>query len=155
MCTVFCSYAQNKKFASKEKQQDTLQNKSFDFPAFSKMMPLQFLNILKTNKNDFMFITVKDTFPDNWVTISDIDTLIKLLKSKDTCMCVVGVYSSYLPFRENANLGGYAIEFIKSYKEKKRLNFALWACPKTNEKEADALMEWWTQLRKSKSRGYP
>jgi len=111
------------------------------------MTVLSFLQqVMATNeKNEFNFTVIDDSFRNNWIRSSDIDTLIKLVNSKQKCLCFVSPYSSYLPFKDSADLGGYAIALIESYKEKQKVRFGLYACPKTNKNDADELIKWWSK----------
>lgn len=110
------------------------------------MTPLEFLRIMKQldNYRPFGGVTMLDSFPKNWVKKKDIDTLIKLVHSREKCNCFLNPLSSYIP-KDSADLGGYAIQLIESYKQKKKLTFGLYACPKTNKIEADKLVNWWNQ----------
>ena len=87
-----------------------------------------------------------DEFEENWVKRTDIDSLLKLTKSKLKCDCFLNPLSSYIP-SDSADLGGYAIALIKSYKDKKRMSFGLYSCPKTSDKEAEELITWWTHQK--------
>ena len=89
-------------------------------------------------------VTMLDSFPKNWVKKEDIDTLIKLVNSREKCRCFLNPLSSHIPF-DSAEIGGYAARLIESYKEKKKLSFGLYACPKVDWIEADKLVNWWTQ----------
>lgn len=111
--------------------------------------PLLFLQkLIKTSENDFRGIKIVYDFPDGWVTHADVDSLIKLVRSKTRCKCFMIPLAMYMPFKENTNLGGYAIEFIKSYKEKRRVNFAQNTCPEINEEDAANLISWWSEVNK-------
>ena len=70
-----------------------------------------------------------------------------LVKSKDKCNCFVSPLSSTIPFSDSADLGGYAIEFIKSFKENRKVDFGLYSCPKTNDTVADKLIQWWERKK--------
>ncbi|HWY34891.1 MAG TPA: hypothetical protein VNX68_09605, partial [Nitrosopumilaceae archaeon] len=63
--------------------------------------------------------------------------------------------SSYVPFDSLAEVGGYAIQWIKAFKEKKNFSFSLYTCPKVNIKEADSLIMWWSQETGKKHRSIP
>lgn len=110
------------------------------------MTPLDFIETMKiksTQINNINVVTMADSFPNNWLTKKDVDTLINLINSKEKCNCFSNPLSSYIPTNDSAEIGGYAIWLIKSYKEKKKISFGLNACPKTDVVEADKLMKWW------------
>ncbi|MBS1600624.1 MAG: hypothetical protein JST75_20535 [Bacteroidetes bacterium] len=113
---------------------------------------LQKVNNAKHHESEVNILVMTNDFFDTWVKPSDIDKLIRLVKSKVKCDCFVSPLSSTIPFKDSADLGGYAIAFIKAYKEKKKVNFGLYACPKTNNKDADELIKWWTQQKYNGSR---
>jgi hypothetical protein len=115
------------------------------------MTPLDFIQTMKvksTQVNDIYVVTIVDSFPNNWLTKKDIDTLIKLIKSKDKCNCFLNPLSSYIPTNDNGEVGGYAAWLIKAYANKKKVSFGLHACPKVNNLEADKLIKWWTTQTK-------
>lgn len=136
------SYGQ--KHISKPKKKDheiSYEDSIFLMPG--KMKPLFFLRLVLNRKNQANYITLQNDFPEDWVTKSDVDTLMKLISSKEKCKCIVNPLSSYLPTSEKGNLGGYAIAFIKSFKEKKRIDFGLYSCPHTKEQDVLNLRKWW------------
>lgn len=85
--------------------------------------------------------------PRDWVKPADIDSLMKLVKLKSRCKCLVDPLSSRIPTDDYADLGGFAIFFLKNYRENGQ-SFGLYQCPKTNEKEADELLKWWMASKK-------
>jgi hypothetical protein len=108
------------------------------------MTPLQFLATIKQKDSSVPLgvLTMLDSFPEDWAKKKDIDTLIKLVNSREKCYCFLNPLSSHIP-NDSADLGGYAIQLIESYKGKKKLSFGLYACPKTNKIQADKLVSWW------------
>jgi len=112
------------------------------------MTPLEFLQTMKQDAgySPLEPVTMLDSFPKNWIKKKDIDTLIKLVNSREKCHCFLNPFSSYIP-NDSADLGGYVTQLIKSYKEKKKLTFGLYACPKTDKIKADKLVNWWKQHR--------
>ena len=111
-----------------------------------KMIPLSFMEAMRIKNNQvnkIPIVTMEDNFPNNWVTKKDIDTLIKLVNSREKCNCLLNPLSSYIPTKDIAELGGYAIWLIKAYREKRNVTFGLYACPKVNKVEADELILWW------------
>jgi hypothetical protein len=104
--------------------------------------------MVKGERENFNFITISNNFPKNWVTKKDVDSLMKLISSKDKCKCVVNPLSSYLPTHDSANLGGYAILLVKSFKEKKKVDIGLHSCPITSNKDVAELKEWWNNFNK-------
>ena len=114
------------------------------------LKPFTFLEIMKkkrTTANDFDVIVMIDSFPDNWVRREDIDSLMTLVGSKEKCNCYLNPLSSYIP-QDNAEVGGFAIELVSSFRQNKKVSFGLYSCPKTNEKEAEELIRWWAQQKK-------
>jgi hypothetical protein len=113
--------------------------------------PLSLIRVLSLRQNiqsRTNFITFNlDTIPDNWVKREYIDSLIPFVKSKERCFCLLNPYSSYIP-NDSAELGGYVIKLIRSYKDKEKINFGLYSCPKADEREADELLKWWAVERK-------
>jgi hypothetical protein len=106
------------------------------------------------NNNHPDAIVIKDDFPGSWLTYSAVDTLITLVKSKEKCNCIVNPLSSYVLFSDSSDLGGYAIALIKSYKNKQKLSVGLYSCPKTNNEEADELIQWWAEAKRQQKRKF-
>lgn len=115
------------------------------------MTPLEFIEIMKfksTESNNNNIVTMPDSFANNWLTKNDIDTLIKLVNSKEKCKCYLNPLSSNIPTNESGEVGGLATWLIKAYKEKSRVSFGLYACPKVDQYEAGSLIKWWTTQSK-------
>ena len=116
------------------------------WPTPENMTPLEFLQTMRRgdSSKSIGFVTISDSFPKNWIKEKDVDTLVKLVNSREKCLCILNPLSSYIPNdSDSADLGGYAFQLIQSYKQKKKLTFGLYACPKTNKIEADKLVDWW------------
>jgi len=123
---------------------------SLGFLTTKDLTPSSFLNIMQYKGNHdsaINVVTMYDDFPDQWVDSSDIDSLLTLIESKQKCYCFLNPLSSYIPFDDSADLGGYAIRIIKAYKENTRVSFGLYSCPKTNEKEVKELNKWWASQK--------
>lgn len=54
----------------------------------------------------------------------------------------MNVFSSFIS-SENAEVGGFAIIFLKSYKENTKINLGLNSNPKIDKKEIEILMNWY------------
>jgi hypothetical protein len=146
-CSSF-SFGQNdsKNKKANTSLKDTRSNKHWYWLTPQKMTPLSFLETMKIKGkrvSNLTVVTMEDSFPRNWLTRKDIDTLIKLVNSKEKCNCFLNPLSSYIP-NDSANLGGYAIRLIEAYKEKRKITFGLHACPKVDKSVADKLIQWWT-----------
>ncbi len=87
------------------------------------------------------YISAESSFPDRLITASDLDYLFGQINSKQKCKCTVSFLSSIIP-TDSAELGGYAIELITAYKEKKIVNFGLYKCPKQDSVVAAKLLMW-------------
>jgi len=90
-------------------------------------------------------VTISGNFSDNWIKSSDVETLIPLVKNKSKCVCLLDPISSHIPLDSIAEVGGYAIQWIKAFKENRNYSFRLYTCPKVNTAEADSLIKWWSQ----------
>jgi hypothetical protein len=124
----------------------TTSNKHWHWLTPQKMTPLTFLEAMKIKGkpvNNLAVVTMEDSFPNNWLTRKDIDTLIKLVNSQQRCNCFLNPLSSYIP-NDSAYVGGYAIRLIVAYKEERKVTFGLYACPKVDKIVADRLIQWWT-----------
>ena len=114
----------------------------------SEYSPVSFIEELK-KENELNVTTIESDFPKNWVKSEDLDSLISLVESKEKCNCYLNPLSSNIP-RDSAEVGGFAVEFIKAFKENRKLDLGLYNCPKVNEKEAEELKSWWKEYRDNK-----
>jgi len=97
-------------------------------------------------------VEIDDNFPKYFVKQSDIGSLIKSIKSIEKCKCTFNPLSSYIPSRtDSAELGGYIISLIKSYKNKSKFSIGLYFCPKMDSKEADYLIDWFSKNKSKKT----
>lgn len=103
--------------------------------------PYSFTKALK-KKNKLGVTIVENDFPEDWVKKEDIDYLITIVDSKKKCNCYISPRTRSIP-RDQAQLGGFALEFIKAFKEERSVDLGLYNCPKMNEKEAEELKAWW------------
>ncbi|QBZ97569.1 hypothetical protein [Flavobacterium sangjuense] len=110
--------------------------------------PVSFIRELK-KKNELNVSTIESNFSKNWVKSKDLNSLISLVDSKEKCNCYLNPLSSYIP-KDSAEVGGFAIEFLKAFKENRKLDLGLYYCPKVNEKEAEELKSWWKEYNKHK-----
>ncbi len=137
------------------KHTDTLQKNSDTVHWLTPMelTPISFLNaVIKHNDKDTLIyvITMVDEFPVDWVKQSDIDSLVTLITSTKKCNCFLNPLSSYIPTNKNADIGGYAIIFINSFRQKSKINLGLYSCPKTDKKSVEEINEWWTEYKQTK-----
>ena len=110
--------------------------------------PLSFIQELK-RKNLLNVSTIESDFPKDWIKIQHLDSLISLVESKEKCNCYLNPLSSYIP-QDNAEVGGFAIEFIKAFKENKKVDLGLYSCPKVNQKEVTEIKSWWKKFNETK-----
>ncbi|KAF2517365.1 hypothetical protein [Flavobacterium foetidum] len=109
-----------------------------------------FISLLKKkyNKNpEYKFVTMSGDFPDNWVKPNDVDYLISIMYSKEKCCSYQNVFSSFFP-NKDAEVGGFAIIFLNSYIDRKKINLGLYSSPKT-DKEAIKKIEAWYRTNKN------
>ena len=113
--------------------------------------PLSFIKALTTpnevKRHSINVTTMADAFPNDWVKSSDLDSLMALIGSTTKCNCFLNPLSSYIPTNENADIGGYAIIFINSFRQKTRINLGLYKCPKTDKESVDEIMKWWRDFK--------
>ncbi len=119
-----------------------------DIKYFTPQTMIQHLTIDENQSNDVNVTTIMDEFPDYWVTESDIETLMTMIESTQKCDCLVNPLSSYIPEDENADVGGYAIKFIKAYINQEKVSIGHYVCPKTNLVEVEELLNWWEEVKK-------
>ena len=105
------------------------------------------LCVKKYNENQKLnFVVFGGDFPQNWVKNQDVEYLIRNLNSKQKCCGYMNAFSSYIS-SDNAEVGGFAILFMKSYIDKKQLNLGLNSNPKVDEKEVEKIMSWYKNNR--------
>ena len=110
--------------------------------------PLSFIRELK-KKNLLNVSTIESDFTKSWIKSEHLDSLITLVESKEKCNCYLNPLSSYVP-KDSAEVGGFAIEFIKAFKENKKVNLGLYRCPKVNQKEVTEIKSWWKEYNETK-----
>ena len=130
---------------------------SFWIPTYSFLKPNQSNPIsfiegasetLKTEKDTVQIgLMMTDEFSDDWVKEEHIEYLISILQSKEVCGCFINPLSSYLPFDDFAEKGGFAGIFIKAYKENQKVSLGLYSCPKVDEKLNAELINWWKERK--------
>lgn len=99
---------------------------------------------------DNIIVLDQSKTPNSWIKETDLATLLKLVKSKTPCKCIVSPFSSYIP-NEAADLGGYAIRLLTNYKNGDDINFGLYSCPKSDDNKADELIRWLADFRTHRS----
>lgn len=136
-------------------QTDTLQQNSdtIHWRLPNEFTPISFLNFFIKQEVKDTLINVKtmvNEFPKDWIKQSDIDTLITLITSTKKCNCFLNPLSSYVPTNEDADIGGYAIIFINSFRQKNKINLGLYSCPKTDKKSVEELNAWWIKYNQTR-----
>ena len=91
--------------------------------------------------------TMADAFPEDWVKASDIDSLISLIGSTTKANCFLNPLSSNVSRNESADVGGYAMIFINSFRQKQKVSLGLYNCPKTNKEAVDEILKWWNEFK--------
>jgi hypothetical protein len=109
---------------------------------------LEMLRLDTSNHVSGNILIITDHFPTHFVKTKEIDSLLTLVKSKQKCRCVLNPLSSYIPLNKTAELGGYVIALINSYKINKPYSIGLYSCPQVDDKEADDLIHWWESKNK-------
>lgn len=143
--TLSCSSQQTNNKAEINKQ--SLPANTVDF---EKTTPQKFLELLKISdkKNKVLYFFKKA--PVGWVKKEDIDLLIPLIKSNDTCKCLIAIFSSYAPFGNYSTIGGQVIDMIDSYREKKSFAVNQNYCSKVDMGKVKEIEKWWNEYRKDK-----
>ena len=116
-----------------------------NYPRPNDFTPLSLIEKLKTDTSKGG-LTMVDEFPPSWVTLQDIEKLIPLISSKQSCKCLVNPYSSNLP-KANSDVGGYAILFINSYRNRAKIEIGLYKCITTNEQDVNEILVWWKDFK--------
>lgn len=127
---------------TKQKKENVIQRKSV-----SEYSPIGFIEELK-KENTFNVLSIKDDLSKNWIRSTDLDSLISLVESKEKCSCYLNPLSSYIP-KDSAEVGGFAIEFLKAFKENRKVNLGLYSCPKVDKREALELKLWLKNYNKN------
>ena len=107
--------------------------------------PKKFIELFIKNydpKKKLNFVTISGDFPKDWVKKKDLEYLIGKINSEQKCCGYMNVFSSFIS-SENAEVGGFAIIFLKSYKENKKINLGLNSNTKIDKREIEILMNWY------------
>lgn len=95
-------------------------------------------------------VSMSNVFPVDWVKEEHLEGLFLLLDSYEKCDCFFNPLSSCTPTR-GAEKGGFARIFIKSFKNKEKIDLGLYSCPKVNENLNKELRNWWKARKKFKN----
>jgi hypothetical protein len=125
---------------------------TYSFPKPEDYTPLSFINfvsksIATNSTNSTLGMSMTNEFPMHWVKEEHIEGLFKILESKEKCGCFLNPLSSYIP-TGNAEKGGYAGIFLKSFKEEEKIDLGLYSCPKVDEGLNEELRNWWNERKK-------
>ncbi len=130
----------NKEIRINKKEKDsikTLRPKDLNVKSFIKLFTEKYADNESLN-----LITLSGEFPENWVKNEDIEYLMSLIKSKKKCCSYINIYSSFMT-TEQAEVGGFAIIFMNSLIENKKINLGLTNSPKTDIKEIEKIESWY------------
>lgn len=123
---------------------------SLTFQSSKDYTPISFLKeaLIKDGEDNGIvsFFVVTNNFPEDWVKESDVRNLMLLIESTKKCECYLNPLASSIP-TGNAELGGYAILFINSFRFKEKIDLGLYCCPKINKKEVEELKTWWENYK--------
>ena len=114
------------------------------------LRPKEFIEICEKNYKEnskLNFVTFSGDFEENWVTKNDLEYLISVINSKQKCCGYMNVFSSFI-CSENAEVGGFAVIFLKSFKEKSIINLGLNSNPKFDKTESEKILTWYENYEK-------
>jgi hypothetical protein len=91
-----------------------------------------------------------DAAPQGWVMWEDVVWLIKLIRSEDAAKCMVSMFSSLMPDRnEHSTVGGIAMDMIDAYRNNEQFPPKATTCTATDKQRADNIEKWWkTETKK-------
>ncbi len=122
--------------------------KGFPNPrSYNSLSLLELIRIRKSKNSEIEIFTIANEFPKNWVKYKEIEKLINLIDSKESCKCLVNPLSSFIPTNEKASIGGYAVLLINSFKNKTKIDIGKYYCPETSEKEITEIKKWWNEYK--------
>lgn len=114
------------------------------------LSPKEFIEICEKNYNKnakLNFVTFGGDFEENWVKKNDLEYLISKINSKKKCCGYMNVFSSFIS-SENAEVGGFVLIFLKSFKEKSVINLGLNSNPKFDKNESEKIITWYKNYEK-------
>lgn len=109
---------------------------------FTPLTFIDYFTIKNNQTSEINIITLEDSFPEHWVKIADIEKLIPLIRYQQKCNCMQNPFSSIIR-SGHADVGGYAILFINSFRKNEKIEIGLYNCPCTDEKSAEDIEKWW------------
>lgn len=101
------------KFAGATLSSRISQDQDFDW---SKVTPIEFLDILKTRLKPGAFFTVWNAPPAGWIKETDVEQLMKLIKSKEPAGHVITSIWSQLPSK-NSTVGRQDMFLIEGFRK--------------------------------------
>lgn len=114
--------------------------------------PKEFIETCEKNYNKnakLNFVTFSGDFEENWVKKNDLEYLISKINSKQKCCGYMNIFSSFIS-AENAEVGGFALIFLKSFKEKSVINLGLNSNPKYEKTDSENIITWYENYKKNK-----
>lgn len=117
---------------------------------FTKISPRQLLEALRNPvkiEGPLNRISFADRADLNWITKKDLAEIMPYIFNRDTCKCLVSVYSSSYYPNSKAILGGHALEMIRCYRNKMRYPSNFYSCPTIDLKEINEVELWWAKTK--------
>jgi hypothetical protein len=82
---------------------------------WSKVSPVEFLDLLKTRLGVSPYVTVWNSPPPGWIKEADVEQLMRLIKSKEPAGHVVMAKCSQVPTK-NSTVGAQAMFLIEGFR---------------------------------------
>ncbi|MHC8948255.1 hypothetical protein [Sphingobacterium hungaricum] len=168
ICILNISYAQVYDLSSgihKTDLKDQVTSNSMDSLLIAMEKPyensLAYLNLSEMNVFDYIeklklsdtssyrnMINIYKKAPKDWITLSDIDSLVLLIDSEVPAKCTMLTISSLMPTKgDSSTIGGQVMNIIQSYREKTPYPNQLTNCAKTDAVRAQEIKDWWSNLK--------
>jgi hypothetical protein len=130
--------------------QDSIGSSNICRVDFNKLSVLDYIKLLPVKKNDnrqIHVLTIYDTAKNGWIKVSDIDTLITMIDSKDPSQCVIQVISSFIPENINSTIGGQVMNLIDTFRYGKEYPYFLADCSSNDIKRKQDIMVWYNNFK--------
>ena len=112
----------------------------------NEMTVFEFLELVKVDQKNPL-VLVGSKAPVDWLTPSDIDSLITLIDAKEpTKMLFVGYTDEYLA--ANSTLGGYVMDILEAHINKEQFPVRQTEIPRADFNRKERLLKWYHEQKK-------
>lgn len=145
---IFVFLESNSQLVLKTKSQINL-SINYEKVNFSVTPPRELIELLKNNKGNahVNYFRYDNNAPDDWISHDDIVFLIPLIRSNDSCKCLISPLSSQMVHNPTSTIGGLALSMIDSYRYQTPFPKSFFNCPRVDLERVKDIENWWKEQK--------